>query len=117
MHLAAWYGHTGIVELLLGKGASIVAINTSGNTPLHHAAFNGHTGTVELLLGKGASMEAIGRNDNTPLHLAAQSGHTDIVELLKNKAKLVMHDTNLEHCPMIGADSQSNGCGGGAGKI
>ena len=58
-HLAALRGHTGVVGLLLGKGATIQAINTYNNTPLHLAAQGGHTGTVKLLLRKGALIEAI----------------------------------------------------------
>ena len=96
LHKAADKGHTGIVELLLGKGASIEAINGDGNTPLHLAAEHGHTGVVELLLGKGASVEPMNSFDYTPLQLAAEHGHISVVEVLrKNGAKDGKRRTNF----------------------
>ena len=56
LHFAAQNGHTGTVELLLGKDASIGALNHYGNTPLHLAAQNNHFDTVQLLKNKAAEL-------------------------------------------------------------
>ena len=64
-------GHTGVVTVLLSKGASIEAKNQHGHTPLITAASRGHPEVLELLLMKGASIEATNNSRNTPLHLAA----------------------------------------------
>ena len=45
--------------VILGKGASIEAMDTNSNTPLLLAAQYGHTNLVEMLLGKGALIEAM----------------------------------------------------------
>ena len=65
LHLAALNGHTSTVELLLGQGASIEALDENKNTPIHYAALNRHTTTVKLLLGKGAPID---KYTNTVLH-------------------------------------------------
>ena len=52
-------GHSGTVELLLGKGASTEAIDKNNYTPLHLAARNGHIDTAELLLGKGPQVQTL----------------------------------------------------------
>ena len=47
-------GHTGIVELLLEKGASLEFKNKNKKTPLHLAEQNGHTDIAQLLKNKAA---------------------------------------------------------------
>ena len=42
LHLATYFGHTRVVELLLEHGADINAVNQCGDTPLHKAAHIGH---------------------------------------------------------------------------
>ena len=49
LHLAAEWGHRNTAELLLGKGASVAALNKSKETPLQVAARKRHTAIVELL--------------------------------------------------------------------
>ena len=89
-------GHVGVVEVLLGKGASIEARQKNNWTPLHLAAQNGHVGVVEVLLGNGASIEALNRFNRTPLQVAAGNHHTDIVSLLESKAtKAVVHGNRV----------------------
>jgi hypothetical protein len=53
--LAAWFGHTEVVRILLAAGANIEAIdNEYGFTALMIAAYGGHAEVVNLLLHKGA---------------------------------------------------------------
>ena len=60
--MAAWMGHTKVVELLLEKGVQVDAPCKSGKTALMLATSFGKTDTVRFLLEKGA---AIGKTDNT----------------------------------------------------
>lgn len=41
LHLASYFGHKSMMELLLDNGADINALNNDGDTPLHKAAFIG----------------------------------------------------------------------------
>ena len=65
MHLAAQGGHTGVVELLLRKGAQTEARDKDNNTLLHLATKGGYTGTVELLVRKHAQTESIDKGNST----------------------------------------------------
>ncbi len=79
-----------LAELLVAKGASLSAVSSFGQTPLHYAAFGGKLDLVKVFLAKGAQADArVIFTGTQPLHLAAQSGHKDVVELLlANGAKL-----------------------------
>lgn len=55
LHIAAVYGHRQMVEVLLGQGAEIDAIDKELWTPLICAAQAGHLDVVRLLVESGAS--------------------------------------------------------------
>ncbi|PAW82394.1 MAG: hypothetical protein B9S27_03085 [Opitutia bacterium Tous-C8FEB] len=52
---AAVTGNTGMITLLLDRGADLGAADGAGSTPLHHAAYFGWTPAVRLLLDRGAN--------------------------------------------------------------
>ena len=78
LHWAAANGQTGLAELLISNGASAIAADSWGRTPLHLAVR--YPELVKLLLASGANVNARDRFLNTPLHLAAP--YRDVVELL-----------------------------------
>ncbi|XP_064596705.1 oxysterol-binding protein-related protein 1-like [Liolophura sinensis] len=41
LHLAAYFGHCDVVDLLAQAGADVNIVNRVGDTPLHQAAFTG----------------------------------------------------------------------------
>ncbi len=65
LHHAAQSGRTGIVELLLSKGADVRARDFYGETPLHYAVDSGNLEVVRLLVEAGSDLDA--RNDNGEL--------------------------------------------------
>jgi ankyrin repeat protein len=84
LHLAAFFGQTDAVRLLLARGA---APDERGQgwmtgTPLSAAAAGGHTAIVLLLLETGADPNVQQAQGFTPLHAAAQNGDLESVRAL-----------------------------------
>src|SRR5271167_1129364 len=84
LHLAAFFGKTENVRLLLKKGAEVTARSTNPmqNMPLHAAAAGKHAEIVKLLLDHGAPANARQHGGWTPLHAAAQNGDLDSARAL-----------------------------------
>ncbi len=82
--LAAFFGHAGIVEYLLEKGADVHA--TSRNpmkvTALHSAAAGDHLDVARVLLDYEADPDVLQQGGFTPLHAAAQNGSLEMVRML-----------------------------------
>jgi ankyrin repeat protein len=84
LHLAAYFGHAKIVEVLIAHDAVVAARsnNPSGNTPLHAALAGNHTYVAGLLIGAGADLNVGDAAGNRPLHLAAANNHVDTMKAL-----------------------------------
>jgi uncharacterized protein len=91
--VAAGAGKSGVVRLLLNRGASVnrrsEAIGPGGEAPgssaLLLAAAAGHAEVVELLLARGADPNtgtSLGEMSTTPLWHAATGGYTGIARML-----------------------------------
>ena len=85
LHIAASFGLSKIVGLLLENGAEVAARTKGGGTVLSEAARNGHETVVRLLLEKGADVDAKDSSEQTALSKAAQNGHEKVVRLLLEK--------------------------------
>lgn len=57
LHVASFFGHSSVIEVLLQYGADMEANDGEGRTPLWWATYNGHEQAVRLLLQKGAAVE------------------------------------------------------------
>jgi len=84
IHLAAFEGNAGAVELLLDAGAEVDSRGQDGYapTPLFIAAREGKTEAVRLLIGKGADVNFTDWGGKRPLHAAARERHVDVCDLL-----------------------------------
>lgn len=84
LHLAAFFGHSGLANALLDRGADANARSTNQmkNTPLHAAAAGRQVELVRILLTREADPNARQRGGWTALHSAAQTGDLEIIQLL-----------------------------------
>lgn len=94
LHLASFFGHREVVDLLLEHGAPIDARSKSerfarDNTPLHAAAANLQTGVAELLIERGADVNARDGSGFTPLGLAANSKNDILVMVLLERGAVI----------------------------
>jgi ankyrin repeat protein len=85
--LAAQFGHTEVVRLLLDAGEDPNRYNPIGfhshSTPLHQAALAGHEEIVRLLVERGARVDAKDSLwQGTPAGWAKHVGRTQIEEYL-----------------------------------
>jgi len=88
MALAAQFGHTEIVRMLLDLGVDPSRYNPTGfhphSTPLHQAALAGHHDVVRLLVERGARLELKDTVwQGTPEGWALHAGNTNIAEYLR----------------------------------
>ena len=84
LHLAAFFGHAKLTELLLAHEADVDARsrNPNGNTPLHAALAGNHKLVAALLIGAGADVNAADAQGWRPLHLAAANNNLDVIKAL-----------------------------------
>ncbi|MXV19819.1 ankyrin repeat domain-containing protein [Deinococcus xianganensis] len=85
--LAAFFGHAGVAEVLLSRGADVNAVsrNAMGVQPLHSAVAGGHGGLARALVMAGADVNATQQGGFTPLMAAAQNGDTGLVLFLRQR--------------------------------
>jgi len=84
LHLAAFFGHAKIIEMLLAADADVAARsrNSNGNTPLHAALAGNHKFAAGLLIGRGADVDAVDAAGWRPLHIAAANNNLDAMKAL-----------------------------------
>jgi hypothetical protein len=81
LHVACYYGAAGVADMLLRKGAQVMARTSKGQTPLHIAVEMAESQwlnrdynyglTIQLLIGAGALIDAQDSLNNTPLQVWA----------------------------------------------
>ncbi|CAI7580523.1 unnamed protein product [Penicillium viridicatum] len=82
LHLAAYFGLSESVSILLDKGADVDAWTFNHRTPLWFAAMYDHGSVVKVLLDNNADVERPDRHGKTPLYIAAEEGHEAVVRIL-----------------------------------
>ncbi|MCL4695399.1 MAG: ankyrin repeat domain-containing protein, partial [Candidatus Hydrogenedentes bacterium] len=80
LHEMARDGRLSSVEVLIGQGENVNALDEEGKSPLHWAAANGHVGTVSALLNAGADPGARDDHGMTPFDYANANGHSQTAD-------------------------------------
>ena len=83
--IAAFRGHTGVVALLLDRGADVNTVGGKYATALGMAAYWGYKEILTLLLDRGADINIVGGTYGTALGVAAYEGHKGIVTFLLDR--------------------------------
>lgn len=109
LHLASFFGHPKIVELLLARGADVVARsqNPNRNTPLHAALAGNHKFVAGLLLGAGADVNAVDAAGWRPLHIAAANNNLDAMKTLIEQGAEVTAANNDGKTPLTLAQEKN----------
>lgn len=93
LHMAVGGKAQEIVRVLLDRGASIEALDSNHNTPLHYGCQTGHEVIVQLLLDRGANLKARNKAGGEPIHSAAIGGQAVIAgRLLDRGASIESRD-------------------------
>jgi ankyrin repeat protein len=95
LHLASFFGHSEVANVLLARGADVNARSRSTrfakeNTPLHAASANRQIGVAEVLIAHGADVNAKDGSGFTPLALAASSKNDLLVVILLEKGAQIV---------------------------
>jgi hypothetical protein len=81
LHKAAFWGHTDVVEYLLGLGLDANVKDFNGDTPLHDAARFAHEGVVRALLTHPTVDVSLKNNDGrTPLEVAKEYSASSVAD-------------------------------------
>ncbi len=106
LHYAAYYGHDGVVQALIGAGAGLSTTTYRGEaTALHLAAAGGHLAVVRALLNAPSSkiqimIRARDSYERTPLHLAVISNHLNTVQFLLSLGANVNTQDHINNTPL-----------------
>ena len=85
LYFMAQLGISGVLKMLLNKGANVNAGGGDYGSAISAASHNGHEGIVRLLLEKGANVDAEGGRYGNALSAASRRGHEGVVRLLLEK--------------------------------
>uniref|UniRef100_A0A8C1C613 Scaffold protein ILK n=1 Tax=Cyprinus carpio carpio TaxID=630221 RepID=A0A8C1C613_CYPCA len=89
LHWACREGRSGVVDMLIMRGARINVMNRGDDTPLHLAASHGHRDILAKLIQCKADTNAANEHGNTPLHYACFWAHDLVAEDLVNNGAQV----------------------------
>ncbi len=97
LFLSRWGGDPDILELLLGKGCNVNAVNEEGRTALMEAAYRGHSHILNELINAKANLEAKSPEGETAIFFAVKGKKYECVKMLINaNADLAVVDIESE---------------------
>lgn len=94
LHLAAFFGHSEVISLLVRKGANMEIPDAFTYTPLQTATFHRKINAIDTLIELGANVLFKSLRHDTVLHVAVAgiwSGHSIVKHLLLKHTRLQEH--------------------------
>jgi ankyrin repeat protein len=85
LHVATYYMHDRILDMLLQNGAKVNIRNQDGYTALHVAAYKNNIKAAKKLLSAGTEVDAQTHEEFTALHCAIIFNNVEIVKMLLEK--------------------------------
>lgn len=82
LHLAVKNGFAEMIDLFIGNGANVDAVDHLGRSALYYACAKGDVKTVQALLEEGASQNIVEATGFTALFYAVQSANVAVVNAL-----------------------------------
>ncbi|XP_051977534.1 oxysterol-binding protein-related protein 1-like isoform X2 [Xyrauchen texanus] len=96
LHLACYFGHKDVVEVLLKAGADTNLPNNVGDTPLHKAAFTGRKEVVMLLLQYDACPSVINGTAQIPKDITQNIEIKSMLEAAERTEERKLEEQMLE---------------------
>ncbi|PYH44905.1 ankyrin repeat domain-containing protein [Aspergillus saccharolyticus JOP 1030-1] len=110
-------GHTGVVRLLLAKGAKAHLTDTMGRKALLLAADHGHEAAIRALLEIGATeLDSADLLGQTPLSRASKEGHDAVVQVLLSVGVTVHPADAMGRTPVLGGHGGTRSRGSGPAR-
>jgi ankyrin repeat protein len=95
-------------ELLLSRGADILARDSDGNSAIHHAALMDQLDLIDSLFLAGADVEAANNRGQTALHLATETGSFEACRLFLDRGAPLDLPDDAGNTPLHIAAEQGN---------
>jgi ankyrin repeat protein len=81
----SWHGRAEAVLMLLANGASPLATDADGNTPLHGAVLSADAGVAAMLLDAAAPIDALNQAGLSPLATACRAANWPLAKFLLDR--------------------------------
>ncbi len=106
LYLAAGFGHSSVVKMLLEAGADPNRRTHRGWTPFFNTVALGRQAVINTLIDFGADVNAVTDNNDSAIYMASKGGHDQLVKRLMvagaihpmgDASKPVLKNTGEEH--------------------
>lgn len=91
IHLAAFKGHTEVVEFLIVRGANVNAKNKYDGTPLYVASYAGREQVVKILVTHGANVDVAMKDFKQVSQVAMMEGYKDYNQMWQHLGGNINH--------------------------
>ncbi|MDI1227178.1 MAG: ankyrin repeat domain-containing protein [bacterium] len=101
-------GRTGVIDILMQRGANVDAPDNNGMTPLMSASLRGFTKMVQFLVERGANIEAQDKKGMTPLmHAAYHKASRNEIPVMSDRKKATISFLLSKNASLDAEDSAS----------